>query len=337
MKKAGFIRFMRNAVRVVKAFAFKGHPFLAQIIPMRKCNLSCAYCNEYEKGTEPVPLDKVKGWIDKLADLGTAHVTISGGEPMMHPELDEIITHIRKRGMIAGLITNGYYLNPKRIRRLNDAGLEYLQISIDNVEPDEVSQKSLNLLDKRLCWLSEHAEFEVNINSVLGAGIKNPGDALVITKRAIELGFKTTVGIIHEEGGSLKPLGTEEQQIYLEIRQLIRRQHGFLMRELSLESDRLNKFQENLVAGKPNEWRCRAGARYLYVDEFGRVQYCSQQRGRLNIPLKDYTKEDFKREFSTEKKCAPFCTISCVHKTAIFDNWRRGKQTAAEAEEPDRL
>jgi MoaA/NifB/PqqE/SkfB family radical SAM enzyme len=182
--------------------------------------------------------------------------------------------------------------------------LEYLQISIDNVEPDEISRKSLKILDKKLRWLSEHAEFEVNINSVLGAGIKNPGDALVITKRAIELGFKTTVGIIHEEGGSLKPLGAEEQQIYREIKQLIRHQHGFLMRELSLESDRLNRFQENLVAGRPNKWRCRAGARYLYIDEFGRVQYCSQQRGRLNIPLKDYTIQDFRREFSTEKKCA---------------------------------
>lgn len=222
MKKGGFTRFTRNAIRVAKAFALKDHPFLAQIIPMRNCNLACAYCNEYEKGTNPVPLDEVKGWIDKLADLGTAHVTISGGEPMMHLELDEIIAHIRKRSMIAGLITNGYYLKPERIRRLNSVGLEYLQISIDNVEPDEVSRKSLKLLDKMLRWLSEHAEFEVNINSVLGAGIKNPEDALVITKRAIELGFKTTVGIIHKKGGHLKPLGVEEQRIYLEIRQLIR-------------------------------------------------------------------------------------------------------------------
>jgi MoaA/NifB/PqqE/SkfB family radical SAM enzyme len=326
MKKGGLTRFTRNAIRVAKAFAFKDHPFLAQIIPMRNCNLSCAYCNEYEKGTSPVPLDEVKGWIDKLADLGTAHVTISGGEPMMHPELDEIIAYIRKRGMIAGLITNGYYLKPERIWRLNSVGLEYLQISIDNVEPDEVSRKSLKLLDKMLRWLSEHAEFEVNINSVLGAGIKNPTDALVITKRAIELGFKTTVGIIHQKGGNLKPLGVEEQRIYREIRQLIRHQHGFFTREFSLESDRLNRFQENLVAGRPNEWRCRAGARYLYIDEFGRVQYCSQQRGRLNIPLKDYTMEDFERAFKIKKLCAPFCTISCVHKTAILDNWRRDKQ-----------
>lgn len=326
MKKGDFLRLTRNIMRVAKALAFKDRPFLAQIIPMRNCNLACAYCNEYEKGTSPVPLDELKGWIDKLAELGTAHVTISGGEPMMHPELDEVIAHIRKRGMIAGLITNGYYLKPERIKRLNCAGLEYLQISIDNVEPDGVSRKSLKVLDKMLRWLSEHAKFEVNINSVLGSGIKNSGDALVITKRAIELGFKTTVGIIHKEDGTLNPLGVEEQRVYREIRRLIRRQRGFLMRELSLESDHLNGFQENLIAGRPNDWRCRAGARYLYVDEFGRVQYCSQQRGRLDIPLKDYTVENIKLEFSTQKPCAPFCTISCVHKTAVLDNWRRDKQ-----------
>ena len=68
--------------------------------------------------------------------------------------------------MIAGLISNGYYFTPERIKRLNKAGLEYLQISIDNVEPDEVSRKSLRVLDKKLRYLSEYADFHVNINSV---------------------------------------------------------------------------------------------------------------------------------------------------------------------------
>ena len=43
--------------------------------------------------------------IDKLAELGTSVITISGGEPLMHPDLDDIIRHIRKCGMLAGLIT----------------------------------------------------------------------------------------------------------------------------------------------------------------------------------------------------------------------------------------
>ena len=48
--------------------------------------------------------------VDKLAELGTSVITISGGEPLLHPELDDIIRRIRKHGMIAGMITNGYLL-----------------------------------------------------------------------------------------------------------------------------------------------------------------------------------------------------------------------------------
>ena len=48
-------------------------------------------------------------------------------------------------------------------------------------------------------------------------------------------------------------------------------------------------FQDNLADGKPNEWRCRAGARYLYVCENGLVHYCSQQRGYPGMPLETYT------------------------------------------------
>ena len=84
------------------------------------------------------------------------------------------------------MITNGYLLTPDRVRKLNDAGLDHLQISIDNVMPDDVSKKSLKVLDKKLQVLAEHATFHVNINSVLGGGIRNPDDALVVGKRAIE-------------------------------------------------------------------------------------------------------------------------------------------------------
>src|SRR4051794_24368211 len=135
--------------------------------------------------------------IDKLADLGTSVVAFSGGEPMLHPDLDALIRRIRQHGMMAGLITNGYFLLPKRIKELNEAGLDFLQISIDNIEPDEVSKKSLRLLDKKLLHLRDHATFDININSVLGGGIKDPEDARVINTRARQLGFSTSIGIIH--------------------------------------------------------------------------------------------------------------------------------------------
>src|SRR5215469_18597638 len=160
----------REYAMVARALASTSHPVLAQIVPARFCNLSCAYCNEYDKVSEPVPLEEMFRRIDALGRLGTAMVGISGGEPLTHPELDEIVRRIRKTGAIAGMITNGYLLNAERIERLNRAGLDHLQISIDNVNPDEISKKSLKVLDKKLQMLAEHAEFHVNIDSVVGGG-----------------------------------------------------------------------------------------------------------------------------------------------------------------------
>jgi MoaA/NifB/PqqE/SkfB family radical SAM enzyme len=284
---------------------------MAQIVPMRRCNLSCAYCNEYDDVSKPVPLDEMTRRIDHLARLGTSIITISGGEPLLHPDLDQIIARIRHHGRMAGMITNGYLLVPERIQRLNRAGLDHLQISIDNVQPDEISKKSLKVLDKKLEFLSEHADFHVNINSVVGGGIKNPDDALVIGRRALGLGFTSTIGIIHDGTGQLKPLGDHERKVWSEMRSWKKKNYS-----------RFNHFQTNIANGEPNDWRCRAGSRFLYICENGLVHYCSQQRGYPGVPLAGYTKADLKREFLTEKGCAPNCTVSCVHQISFIDFWR---------------
>lgn len=305
--------------KIIGAYLSTDHPLLAHIIPIRRCNLACKYCNEYDDFSKPVPTEVMFRRVDKLGQLGTSVVTISGGEPLLHPQLDAIIRRIRQNGSVAGMITNGYLLVPERIERLNHAGLEWLQISIDNVNPDEVSKKSLKVLDKKLQMLAEYADFHVNINSVVGGGVHNSQDALVIGKRAIELGFSSTIGIIHDGQGQLQPLGDEERRVYHEMKALEKRSFS-----------RINSFQDNIALGKPNEWRCRAGARYLYICEDGLVHYCSQQRGYPAIPLDKYTIEDFHREYLTEKSCAPHCTVSCVHQVSIFDCWRDPQRPAAE-------
>jgi MoaA/NifB/PqqE/SkfB family radical SAM enzyme len=293
------------------------HPVLAHVIPMRRCNLACAYCNEFDDHSKPVSVETMRQRLDRLADLGTSITTISGGEPLLHPDLDRIIAHVRCRGMIAGLITNGYLLTADRVKRLNRAGLDHLQISIDNVLPDEVSKKSLKVLDRKLQVLAEHAEFHVNINSVVGGGIRDPEDALVVGRRALELGFTSTVGIIHDGDGQLEPLGDREREVYLAMRSMEKSSYA-----------RINYFQDNIAQGKENGWRCRAGSRYLYICEDGLVHYCSQQRGYPAKPLMEYTLEDIRREYRTAKSCAPRCTVACVHQVSYLDFWR-GEQDLA--------
>ena len=304
-------RRVREIKMIAKGLASTDHPVLAHIIPIRRCNLACKYCNEFDDFSKPIPLETMKRRIDDLARLGTSVVTLSGGEPLLHPELDEIIAHMRKYSIIAGMITNGYLLTADRIKRLNRAGLDHLQISIDNVMPDDVSKKSLKVLDKKLQLLAEHADFHVNINSVVGGGTRNPHDALVVGRRAVQLGFTSTIGIIHDGEGQVRPLGDEEREVFLKMKELEKKNYS-----------RINWFQNNIAYGKPNDWRCRAGARYLYICEDGLVHYCSQQRGYPGSPLERYTVEDIRREFLTEKGCAPHCTVSCVHQVSFMDFWR---------------
>jgi MoaA/NifB/PqqE/SkfB family radical SAM enzyme len=306
-------RRVREARVLARAFRSPWQPIVAQIIPTRRCNLSCTYCNEYDRVSEPVPLDELRRRIDRLAELGTGIITLSGGEPLLHPYVAELIRHIRRRGAVATLITNGYLLTPALIERLNDAGLDSMQVSIDNVEPDAVSKKSLTLLDPKLRWLVERAAFEVTVNAVLGGGLPDPEDVLVIARRARDLGFQCTVGIVHDDRGQLQPLTDRAQRVLREVAALERPLFSF---------DRYNSFQNALARGDPHDWHCRAGSRYLYICEDGLVHYCSQQRGTPGVPLGEYSIADLRREHASIKACAPYCTIGCVHRVAMIDELR---------------
>ena len=302
-----------------RVLASRRRPLLAHLVVTRYCNLDCAYCSEYDKVSKPTPIELLLERVDALARLGTQIVTLTGGEPLSHPKHDEVIRRIRGHGMIATTITNGFLLTEKRIAGMNAAGLQEMQISIDGVKPDEISKKTLKSLAGKLKLLAKHAQFHVNINSVLGISEERTRDAVEVAGTAKSLGFSHTVGVLHDEAGTLAPLSATQRAVYDALTRGASVTHfiNYMM------------FQKNLMAGKPNEWRCRAGARYLYICEDGLVHYCSQQRGSPGIPLADYTLVDIDREYETAKACAPFCTVSCVHQASILDAWRPQKKAAA--------
>ena len=250
----GWHRLYREIRMVALALRCPRHPVLAHIVVTRRCNLACTYCSEFDDYSQPVPTDEMFRRIDQLAALGTTVITMTGGEPLLHPDLDEIIRRIRSHGIIAILVTNGYLLNVDRIKKLNRAGLDHMQISVDNVQPDEVSKKSLKVLDQRLQWLAQHAEFRVSIHSVLGACTARPEEALTISRRAKELGLISTAGIVHDASGQLRPLSAEQQQIMEEI-------DGSSNGRFSAAWH--NPWRKNLIRGLPNDWHCGAGGRHL--------------------------------------------------------------------------
>jgi MoaA/NifB/PqqE/SkfB family radical SAM enzyme len=298
---------------IINALASTSHPIAAQLIPIRRCNLSCAYCNEHDKVSEPVPLAAMLERVDALSALGTSIVTLSGGEPLLHPDLDDIIRRIRGRGMMATLVTNGYLLSPERIARLNRAGLDNLQLSIDNIHPDAISRKSLTLLRPKLEALAEDATFDINVNVVCGGQACDPADVLQIAACAASLGFETTMGLLHDASGQIQALSEPHLSL---VDELHRRQTSFF----AISNHTF--FQHNLARGQTNDWLCRAGSRFLYICEDGLVHYCSQQRGDPGVPLASYTVADLDREYAAPKPCSPTCTVGCVHHVAFLDALR---------------
>ena len=67
-------------------------------------------------------------------------------------------------------------------------------------------------------------------------------------KRALELGFESTIGIIHDGDGQLKPLKADEAQVYFAMTNRKKTNYA-----------QFDKFQEAIAQGRPNDWRCRAG------------------------------------------------------------------------------
>jgi len=312
-----FTRRVNRLYREVRLFALAlrspKHPVFAHVVVTRRCNLACTYCSEYDTFSKPVPIDEMLRRIDLLAAMGTTAVTLTGGETLLHPELEQIIARIRHHGMLALMITNGYLLTIARIQSLNRAGIDRLQISIDNVQPDDVSKKSLKVLDQKLQWLAKYAEFPVHIHSVVGAGTAEPEDALIIARRATELGLGSSAGIVHDETGRIQQLSPRSLQVLEDIEKLSKPLFSFA---------RHNPWRKNLLQGQPNDWHCPAGARHLYICENGLVHWCMAQRGYPAIPLEKYTQEDIDRESKKPKPCAPYCTIFCVHRVALIDKLR---------------
>lgn len=306
---------LRTIGRGIRAFFDSRVPILAQVVVTRRCNLSCGYCNEYDDFSSPVPLADLFARIDHLAALGTTIVTLTGGETLLHPDLDQVVARVGGHHMVCTSISNGVLLSREWIERLNAAGLYLMQLSVDNLAPDQTSQKSLVMLEKRLPLLKEHARFHVNINAVLGSCAATETRELV--RRVREMGFYMTVGLLHGSDGLLdRGLLKQEdlETLYAEINGDRRRR---VLHHLG------EGWETEMIRSGRSDWKCRAGARYLYIDEFGMVSYCSQRRGEPGIPLLEYGREHA-RYFSTERKgCEPSCTIACVRRASAIDRFRR--------------
>jgi radical SAM protein with 4Fe4S-binding SPASM domain len=103
----------------------------------RACNLSCIHC--YASATSEPAEDELNrqetlALVQDLADFGVPVILFSGGEPLFHPHIFELVELAVKNGTRAVLSTNGLLLTDKRAQKLREIGLSYIGISLDGLE-----------------------------------------------------------------------------------------------------------------------------------------------------------------------------------------------------------
>lgn len=285
-------------------------PLYAQLIVTRRCNLSCGYCFEYDNKSSPVPIEALRERIDALHRLGTFHICMMGGEPLMHPQIDDVIVHASRSAQVS-ITTNGFLLSDSLIDRLNGSGLTWMQVSVDQVKPDKTLyiQKTLKTLRTKLERLKERATFRVLISMVLCEQTKDHFKELVAA--AHELDLPLGISIANDANGQISVRGQE----YLDLCDYYW-QHFPAPQMVELE------YGMKLMRGEKPDWTCRGGSRYLYIDEHGEVQACpaAEQKGKIGKQIVDYTVDDVRYHYSSRKGCESGCGVMCNYRASALDN-----------------
>jgi PqqA peptide cyclase len=103
------------------------------------CRLRCAYCSNPTHTQERLSALTTNDWlqvIDEAAQLGALHIHFTGGEPLLFEELEQLVRRARDRQMYTNLITSGVPLSRERLAKLQQAGLEHLQLSFQAYTPE---------------------------------------------------------------------------------------------------------------------------------------------------------------------------------------------------------
>lgn len=310
-RRAGtFAADAKLASELAQAAVDPTRPILAHLCVSRRCNLSCGYCFEYDNRSPPIPLAVLRERIGHLRRLRAVMVNLNGGEPLLNPDIVDVVAAVRDAGMIPVMNSNGYLLKRKLVRALGDAGLHTLQISVDNLRPNDVTMKSLEPLTPKLRLLHNEAAFRVRINTVLGSG--DPREAVAVAEAAIDFGFDAKVSFVRDEHGKMKPLDDAARAAYAEIQAMGRRSPFFLRED----------FMDALHKDGRRDWKCRSGARYFWVCEQGLVHFCESSYGDPGIPLADYTEAHVRAHFDMAKSCSPTCAVAYAHQVSRVDAWR---------------
>jgi MoaA/NifB/PqqE/SkfB family radical SAM enzyme len=286
----------------ITARVFDTKPIWAQLKITERCNLSCGYCSEHKNDGCHVPVETIYKWIDHCSRLGIKHLEFIGGEPLMHPDLFELIAYVKSKGINTGLTTNGFLLTREKAEKLLNLGIKRMQMSIDCVEPNSITKKSVSLLKSQLALLSE-MNIWVHVNSVI---VKETIDeAYDLANVLFEMGIPVAFSPAHDRGRLIVDSSNRSIVTFLKWLTLQKRNGS----PVNMPQFLINYYIDTMI-GKNVQWKCEGGCKAFYVDTNGYFKNCSHKES--DIQLLNVNNKMLKENHSLLKGCEKNCGVSCM-------------------------
>src|SRR3989440_5141880 len=285
-------------------------PLQCSLYVTDRCNLDCAYCTEYDNSRPHPSLDDLKKWIRKIRELGTMRIALVGGEPLVHPNIVELVRYCRELGFATSLTTNGFLLTRKLLAELEDAGLQVMQISVDRMTPSPITKKSFKTILPKLDYFRD-SKISLHITGVICADTLPESRAVLET--GLSRGIPTEVRLVHAD-----PLNRfrvergprEELEAFIDS-MIERKRRG----EKIHTNEAILQYQKSLLRNEPVEWTCMAGYKLFFVSAQGKVWEWSMVHGEKHIM--DVTPEDLYANYR-RKSCQAGFGVECAVSTSLL-------------------
>lgn len=287
------------------------------------CNANCGFCNfALERLPRAdwkfAPVEETKRAIDVLHDNFIRYLILTGGEPMLHPDLDAIVAHAAERGIAVVLVTNGSRLTEPRCAELAAAGVSSVVISID---AEDVDKHERNRQLPGVCEKIKRA------NRVLGAaGVQTT--ASVTVSRLVEsddalvaflgdLGFDNVTfsyplndlpsSFLGFGSSALVDFTPAELDARFERIKDLKRRFPVVNPAASLDD------MQRLVRGEPQHFACLGGHRYFYLDWDLMVWRCHHWHEPL-CSVFDLDESKYVRDGCTR------CMVDCFRDASVMQH-----------------
>lgn len=289
-------------------------PWAAQLYLTDQCNLKCHYCNEYNNDNPHPTSEELKKRMRKLRELGVLKIQFLGGEPLLHPDVVELVRYARSIGFFGvGMSTNGFLLSKELLNQLELAGLSSMQISVDRMTPCTGTRKSLQSVREKLTWFKES-----KINMIVTGIIYNEtlGEMRQVIDKCVEMGVPVGARLVHDDlinERNLRSGAPVDGMLELLDYQMELKKRG----ERIHPSWYIMNFQRAQLTGQPLKWKCVGGYKFIFVSAKGKFWICSQVRTDKDIM--DVTHEDLIAN-NHPNKCQDGCGVYCIISTSLMFN-----------------